>query len=192
MANYGEEIAYWYLRLNGFFPIRNFIVHRCEDIDNSSDVDLIAVRMPYVFEDIGGHCVDWDDFFREQFEPNIPIGLLCEVKTGNFRKNSIFRSENVSYAAGRFGFTPKYEELVPEIQQKRHVVIPSQFQIGKILFSNESQQQNDHFFHISLSNATKFIRNRIQKYPKEKFADRMFFPSSLIQYLIDTNAVVRE
>ncbi len=25
--NYGETLAYWYLRLNGFFPLRNFVLH---------------------------------------------------------------------------------------------------------------------------------------------------------------------
>lgn len=26
--NYGETLAYWYLRLNGFFLLNNFVVHR--------------------------------------------------------------------------------------------------------------------------------------------------------------------
>jgi hypothetical protein len=25
--NSSEELAYWYLRLNGFFPLTNFVVH---------------------------------------------------------------------------------------------------------------------------------------------------------------------
>lgn len=28
MNNYGEAWAYWYLRLNGFFPLDNFVVHK--------------------------------------------------------------------------------------------------------------------------------------------------------------------
>jgi hypothetical protein len=48
--NYGEELAYWYLRLNGFFPISNFVVHRSLDVPNTSDVDVVAVRPPHVFE----------------------------------------------------------------------------------------------------------------------------------------------
>jgi hypothetical protein len=26
--NSSEELAYWYLRLNGFFPLTNFVIHR--------------------------------------------------------------------------------------------------------------------------------------------------------------------
>ncbi len=25
--NYAETLAYWYLRLNGFFPLKNFVLH---------------------------------------------------------------------------------------------------------------------------------------------------------------------
>jgi hypothetical protein len=25
--NYGETLAYWYLRLNGFFLLQNFVLH---------------------------------------------------------------------------------------------------------------------------------------------------------------------
>jgi hypothetical protein len=25
--NYGETLTYWYLRLNGFFLLRNFVLH---------------------------------------------------------------------------------------------------------------------------------------------------------------------
>ena len=42
--NYGEEISYWYFRLNGFFPLVNFVVHRTEETRYSTDIDLLAVR----------------------------------------------------------------------------------------------------------------------------------------------------
>ena len=40
MRNYGEELAYWYLRLNGFFLIENFVIHNQEH-ENGSDVDML-------------------------------------------------------------------------------------------------------------------------------------------------------
>lgn len=43
--NYGEELAYWYLRFNGFFPISNFVVHRSSGIKRTSDVDVLAVLL---------------------------------------------------------------------------------------------------------------------------------------------------
>jgi hypothetical protein len=30
--NHGEELVYWYLRLNGFFPLSNFVVHKSSQV----------------------------------------------------------------------------------------------------------------------------------------------------------------
>lgn len=45
--NYGEELTYWYLRLNGFFPISRYMIHRTEEGRHPSDRDLLAVRFPH-------------------------------------------------------------------------------------------------------------------------------------------------
>lgn len=55
--NFGEELVYWYLRLNGFFIINNFVLHH-DTASRTSDADLLAVRFPYVYEDIGGREED--------------------------------------------------------------------------------------------------------------------------------------
>lgn len=50
MINYGEELSYWYFRLNGFFIIDNFVLHKNGEDKarkNSSEVDLLVVRFPY-------------------------------------------------------------------------------------------------------------------------------------------------
>lgn len=184
MSNYGEGIAYWYLRLNGFFPIENFVVHRSRNVDYSSDVDIIAVRLPFVYEEIGGQPYDWDKSFFEPFVPNLPIGILCEVKTGDFNVNDVFKHQNVSYAIGRFGFTPDFTKLVSSVDQKDLTIVSPQFQIAKVLFSNKDRLQNDRFFHFPISHIQNFLQEHIRKYPKEKYQDRMFFPSDLMQYII--------
>lgn len=192
MLNYGEEIAYWYLRFNGFFPFQNFVIHRSENVDDPSDVDIIAVRFPHVYEEVGGKPVDWDTQFFKSFVPDLPIGLLCEVKTGrNVDVDSLFKPENVSYAVGRFGFTPHistpyYTELVSSVEQKANTV-RSNFQIAKVLFSKkDGLKNNDRFFHFPLSHLKKFLQDRIRKYQREKYQDRMYFPSNMMQYMIDT------
>lgn len=67
MTNYGETVAYWYLRLNGFFPLTRFVLHRNEEtIAHSADCDLLAIRMPHTYEVVGGNKIDWDnDRFEE-------------------------------------------------------------------------------------------------------------------------------
>lgn len=187
MINYGEEIAYWYLRLNGFFPLENFVVHRSKNVKHPSDIDIIALRLPFVFEEIGGQPDDWDKSFFEPFTPNIPIGIICEVKTGDFNFKDVFKSQNVSYAVGRFGFTPDFANIISSVYEKKLIIISSQFQIAKVLFSNKKELKNDRFFHFPISHLETFIQSRIRKYPKEKYNDRMFFPSDLFQYMVATN-----
>jgi len=183
MLNYGEEIAYWYLRFNGFFLIDNFVVHKSDNVEYSSDVDLLALRLPYVYEKVGGQSNDWDAVFFKPFNKELPIGILCEVKTGNFENCDLFKPDNVSYAVGRFGFTPDVEVLVPLVQRNA-ITTGSGFQIAKVLFSKKPPQKSDRFFHFPIIHLQEFLQDRIRKY-NEKHRDRMFFSSNLIQYLTD-------
>lgn len=78
MRNYGEELAYWYLRLNGFFTINNFVLHHNRE-GRTSDADILAVRFPYVYEEVGGRDEDWDDQLVGRFNKDKIVGLICEV-----------------------------------------------------------------------------------------------------------------
>ncbi|HEV3146870.1 MAG TPA: hypothetical protein VGZ47_23485 [Gemmataceae bacterium] len=42
-----EELAYWYLRLNGCFTIPNFVVHPDSGTNQKTDIDVFAVRFPF-------------------------------------------------------------------------------------------------------------------------------------------------
>src|SRR5258706_8881760 len=94
MMNYGETLAYWYLRLNGFIPMRNFVLHPLRGAENkqAADSDLLAVRFPHVYEEIGGQPNDWDDRLKDWgflLEKEL-IGLIVEVKTSkNVQKADI-------------------------------------------------------------------------------------------------------
>ena len=67
--NYGETLAYWYLRFNGFFLIQNFVLHPLADGEGSdkqaADIVLLAVRFPYVYEETGGQI--WPLSARHRF-----------------------------------------------------------------------------------------------------------------------------
>lgn len=83
--NYSESLTYWYLRLNGFFPLSNLVLHRW-NIGNhpSADTDLLAIRFPRVFEQIGGQQDDWDQqrFIGWGLRLDEPLALIVEVKSG--------------------------------------------------------------------------------------------------------------
>lgn len=106
--NYGEEIAYWYLRLNGFFPISNFVIHRSSKVKRTSDCDLLALRTSHVYEEIGGRPEDWDAELANllDFDKKI-IGVICEVKTGHYSLKDIFRPTHIDYSVGRLAVAPR-------------------------------------------------------------------------------------
>src|SRR5262245_60877427 len=92
--NFAEELVYWYLRLNGFIPLTNFVLHR-DEVHRTSDADVVAVRFPHVFEEIGGQPHDWDEQF-ERWGINLArdtIGLVVEVKTGDWHVEDLANRE---------------------------------------------------------------------------------------------------
>src|SRR5260221_10603942 len=135
--NFGEALAHWYFRLNGFFPLPNFVLHRVRneatpDVPieqpgrrrrpkQNADADILALRLPHVFENIGGQGTDWDRRLNEWelgIEANT-VCVICEVKTGAYKKidiNNAFGQERLKYAIGRFGSINR--DLIPEVAQQ--------------------------------------------------------------------------
>lgn len=191
--NYGETLAYWYLRLNGFFPLRNFVLHplhmSADSDKNAADSDLLAVRFPYVYEETGGQPGDWDDRLRTWgFIPEEEIiGLIVEVKTSptarrhTLKKNSFNRSRT-RQAVQRMGMfeSEDTEFIVGELQRTAIASRQGQYRIGKMLFSHSSL--NGTWLNITLSEAEAFIQGRLVKYRDPKRQARMFFPDELMQY----------
>jgi hypothetical protein len=82
-----ESLAYWYLRLNGFFTIRGFVVHPHEGNEQRTDIDIFGVRFPFRQELVsthGGQKMDDDAYFEEI---NKPLVLLTEVKLSKCKIN---------------------------------------------------------------------------------------------------------
>ena len=89
--NFAEQLAYWYLRRNGFFPLTNFVLHHGEG-HRTSDTDLVAVRFPHVSEDIGGMPADWDELFQNDWKIDLlteTVGLIVEVKSGSWNSDDL-------------------------------------------------------------------------------------------------------
>lgn len=196
MANFGETLTYWYLRLNGFFPLTNFVLHRHDlnrnGIQHRADADLLAIRLKHVYEPIGGQTEDWDDWFQDnglQLADKV-IGLMVEVKTGRFNASHIkksFSKERLTYGIQRLGF---YDHTSPTIQHKVEslqqfpVVTSDYYQIAKLLVTRETVEREDlpPCLHITLPHIENFISHRMRKYAREKEGSRFFFPDDLIQY----------
>jgi hypothetical protein len=180
--NYGEELAYWYLRFNGFFPLTNFVLHRDDNNNRPSDCDLLAIRHPFVYEEVGGQSDDWDSRLADFLDlDNKTIGIICEVKTG--RIGQIFKRSNVDRAVSRLGFFADAEAAKAQLSSQ-HTYSEANFQINKLLIADIEQYPQSSASFISLTHARSFLKERIIKYQNTKVADRLFFNSSLLQELI--------
>lgn len=78
-----ERVAYWYLRLNGFFQIENFVVHPERRGGQRTDADLLAVRFPHraerLFDD--PNDVMADDIQYLGLSADLIDVVIAEVKT---------------------------------------------------------------------------------------------------------------
>jgi len=194
MANYGEELVYWYLRLNGFFIISNFVLHT-KDKRMRGDADLLAIRLPktkeYIWVEINKHEVPRevlpDGELFNYIDENKIVGIIAEVKAG-FDKSSgdlnIFSNkERFTKALQRLGM---YEDGIEN--ESWHIRdIDNKYQVIKILFKNNNERvelKDGEYLIISLQHAENFIYKRLEEYSVEKTGSWVFFPSDLLQYLI--------
>lgn len=78
-----EKLAYWYLRLNGFLQIENFVVHPAGRGGQRTDADLLAVRFPFRAERLFDNPNDimTDDDQRLGLSHHLIDIIIAEVKT---------------------------------------------------------------------------------------------------------------
>lgn len=192
--NFGESLAYWYFRLNGFLPLANFVLHRPDALHaHNADADLLAVRFPHVYEKVGGQADDWDSerFRRWGLDLARTVCLVVEVKTGRYDEatiNRAFDPGRVLYALRRIGAVtpPECEEACHRLARES-VVHYGAFSFAKVLVSSPENQAGNlenttPHLQIELKEAVDFIRARMNRYRGDKAVARMFFPDDLIQF----------
>lgn len=191
--NYAEKMTYWYLRLNGFFPLANFVLHR-EGSRGGADSDVIAIRMKHTDERIGG-AADVDPILLERIFginriQDYRLGLICEVKAGAridaSQLPSITQSRRISMAVQRMGL------LAPELAEKaidkitaQGIWTGKQTAIATVLVASSSARSNEYLSHkqISLTEMDRFILNRMNQYT-EKVSDWTYFQDDFLEYMI--------
>jgi hypothetical protein len=188
--NFSEQLAYWYLRLNGFFPLADFVLHPGEGRPSTSDADLVAVRFPHVFEEIGGREDDWDPRFAGEWGIKLTggsVALIVEVKSGRWDANDL-KGANLEWKTrtwlGRTGMIPQseVEKVVAQLRDKR-LAEWNGAQFARLLICTNGLTRDIPWNVLDLEAAEAFILDRMKKYPVEKFGGRLFFPGDLIQYL---------
>ena len=79
-----EKLAYWYFRVNGCFTFTNFIIHPDQGRGQRTDVDIMAVRLPYRSELLENPMRDDDVLLPEGNRIRV---ILAEVKMGTCNLN---------------------------------------------------------------------------------------------------------
>lgn len=186
MLNYAEEMSYWYLRLNGFFLIDDYVLHRKGlNKEQSSDCDIIGIKLANSKESIDGHnYIDYDKLLFGDLNENENVAIICEVKSGDYNKKDLFKIEKIKYCLKRFGLLDERnnKDIIDNVVNKNIYKIRD-FYVLKLLISQKSND-SDIYKNMTLNHINKFIKERIESYRHEKNQSRMFFPSNLIQYII--------
>lgn len=81
-----EDVAHWYIRLNGFLTTPNFVVHPPRKGAQRTDADIIGVRFPYREEFPQSTGAD-----EAEFQKDRPYLLIAEVKSGRCGLNQSWR-----------------------------------------------------------------------------------------------------
>lgn len=199
--NFGESLAYWYFRLNGFFIVRNFVIHRGEERTRQpADVDLLGVRFPHVYEEVGGQKSDWDIEVFEEWGIPLNESIVCvfvEVKTGAVSTDDLKRSFSLTrleYSLQRTGIIPKDQvaniahdlNAAPMLSIEIRDEYARHISISKILVSDirPPDKFSDLCFCLPLVRLNVFLDTRLTQYIDRKRGERLYFPDDLIQYAI--------
>ena len=194
MLNYAESLSYWYLRLNGFFPITNFVLHQPKGEGQSSDCDILGIRMPETRETISNdsqNLVSCDPILFNGCEidlDNDTIGVIVQVKSGEYSRTDIdksFSEENIYYSCNRLGFFSEREvrKYSKELEMKKCVRKGNKVVVKVLITTIRHQRKYNNAWNITLEDADRFIKLRFKKYSGPKSSARMYFSDQLIQYI---------
>lgn len=202
MANYAEQLAYWYLRLNGFFPLSDYTYHQIQEdtfpVPFSADAGLLAIRPPYYSEDIpvtvrnewGQEQDSWaqlaSDEWLGEFEGKW-LGVIVEVKGNDHTtKGQIARA----FASNKLKISLKRLGLIPSVDDALRVLMNAsrydfeKVSIIKLVFSQYTI--NGPWETVLLWKADDFIQQNVVLAMGRavKHAGRYFLSSEFLQYVI--------
>jgi hypothetical protein len=166
-----EQLAYWYLRLNGFLTIPNFVVHPEHGRSQETDVDVLAVRFPFRAELRTMRDDDLFDRVRAQ-----SFIALAEVKTNICGLNGPWTNpdrQNMPKVLRALGAFPAPEvEMVSAALYERGVYESQLYHVSLLCFGKlanpDVQRDYPRVPQITWGKALSFIFHRFNAYRRHK------------------------
>jgi hypothetical protein len=160
-----EHLAHWYLRLNGFMTVNDFVLHRDhKPWGQRTDADIFGVRFPFRRE------LNFDD---EQFlRHGKPHFIIAEVTQGECKLNGPWTkepSQNIQYVLRALGaFEPKNVDDIARSLYERYTYEDTLWRIDLIAFGRQKNHRYSDptkpFLQIVFANVASFIFHRFTEY----------------------------
>ena len=191
-----EEVAQWYLRLNGFFLIPGFVVH--PDLPHRTprtEADFLGIRLKYSSEGVWKidrlnrsktHTAMKDDLKLIQAGLSGTVtknlGIMVEVKAGKCKVNGPWSDRrssdqkngqsNMERALARVGFfnrelvTAASDAMYEELRYDGKEFIVQYITIGKYK-DEDLQQKYPLLIQITFDEIANFLKERFTKFPQK-------------------------
>lgn len=161
------------------------MLHRGDEIEQTADHDLLALRLKHSHEKICGRILPRDDALESQLDAaGRNVALVVQVKTGKKSgAGKAFEPVRLGHAIRFLGVVPPDEaqSLAASLTDKPKIEHGIDWTIAKLLVSERPRNMGN--LGMTLDDALKFVSCRLASFAKPKAADRLFFPGELMQFL---------
>ncbi len=178
-----EDLAIWYLRLNGFFTIKNFVVHPEKGPNQKTDIDALAIRLPHRAEGLNeeDEMVDDSKIISISNDDKNPLILIAEVKKGLCSLNDTWENrekKNMVRFLKAIGCTPKDDIQTVSDALYDVGLYRGNYTISLICFGKEKNEElkinKPAITQISWDDVLGFIYDRFKKYTIRKSSHKQW------------------
>ena len=165
-----DDLAYWYLRLNGFLTTHNFIVHDERYADQRTDVDILGVRFPFRNEI---NMPDSDCFSKFKTKP---LFIFVEATKGRCKLNGPWtcpEKENMQRVLNSIGaFKEETIENIAESLYSLGYYENDLFRVNLVCIGKEIDKHLSQKYpkvpQILFNNVLDFMHKRFKKFHDQK------------------------
>jgi hypothetical protein len=188
-----EELAYWYLRLNGFLTTANFVVHPEEGAEPRTEIDILGVRFPHRAELLTNSMVDEPLFSKETVRLYV---VIAEVTKNRCKLNGPWRrapDQNLQRVLAAIGAIPKADwEPAAQALYDTGAYDNEHVHLTLCCFGRSEDRTLRRDFplvpQILWPDVAQFIHNRFQKYLLQKQAHERWDVTGKWLYALAANS----